>query len=220
MHYARLSCRLRKPSASTARLLPTGRSSQAEVSLPHSSISHYVWADSGWAQRYIDTLQRHGRPGIPSSPPYKRPLELRTLTPYSHSLPSYEDNFANYKLRYHNKWTHPSLLLKSLGAALRTNGSQKNTGQHDTTNGTSTASFQPLNKQHPESHPYLPKRQKYRCSPATTRQRSLRGRRQVLRSIACQTTNATSPTREPASQHFSHMPQRQCCQTRMRLHHR
>ena len=67
----------------------------------------------------------------------------------------------------------------------------KNTGQHDTTNGTSTA-----------------------------QQRSLRGRRQVLPSFACQTTHATSPSLEPPSQHFSHMPRRQCCQTRMRLHHR
>ena len=107
MHCARLSCRSRKPSASTARLLPTGRSSQAETSLPHSFISHYLWADSGRAQRYGDTRQRHERPGTPSSPPYRRPLELRTLTPCSPPHPSYEANSTNYKSCCQNKWTHP-----------------------------------------------------------------------------------------------------------------
>ena len=33
--------------------------------------------------------------------------ESQTSTPYSPPHPSYGANFTNYKLRYHNKWTHP-----------------------------------------------------------------------------------------------------------------
>ena len=102
---ARPSCLSRKPSALTKRLWPTGLSLQAEKSLHHYSTFHCVWADSGWVQRYIDTLRHHGRPGTPSSPPYRRPLELRTSTLCSHPHPSYEANSTNYKSCYQNKWT-------------------------------------------------------------------------------------------------------------------
>ena len=77
------SCQLRQRDCGLL-----GLSLQAEMSLPHYSTSHYVWADSGWARRYIDTLRRHGRPGIPSSPPSWRPLNPRTLTPSSPPHPS------------------------------------------------------------------------------------------------------------------------------------
>ena len=124
-HYARPLSHARKPSASTKRLLPTGRSLQAETSHPHSSISHYVWVDSGWAERYIDTLQRHGQLGFPSSPLSWRPLNPQTLTPFSHPLHSYEDNFANYKARYHNKWTRPHSFSNHWVRPLRVHGTQK-----------------------------------------------------------------------------------------------
>ena len=69
--------------------------------------------------------QRHGQLGDPSFPLSWRPPNPRTSTPCSPPRPSYGANSTNYKLRYHNKWDKPSLLLKSLGVALRTHGSQK-----------------------------------------------------------------------------------------------
>ena len=195
MHYVQPSCHSRKPSALTKRLWPTGLSLQAEKSLPHYSTFHCVWADSGWVQRYIDTLRHLGRPGTPSSPPYRRPLELRTSTLCSPPHPSYEANSTNYKSCYQNKWTPLSLLLKSLGAALRTNGSQKtlvNTIQQTahqqllsslSTNNIQRAILISQTAKNTGAH------------STTAQQRSLRGTRQVLPSFACQTTHATPPSR-------------------------
>ena len=107
-HYARPSSHARKPSTSTKRLCPTGHNLQAEMSLPHSFTSHYVWAGSGWAPRYTDTPERHGQLGDPSFPPSWRPPNPRTSNPCSPPRPSYGANSTNYKLRYHNKWTNPN----------------------------------------------------------------------------------------------------------------
>ena len=124
-HYARLSCRSRKPSALTKRSCPTGRNLQAEMSPPHSLTSHYVWADSGWALRYNDTLQRHGQLGDPSSPLSWKPPNPRTSTPCSppHTIP--RSQLHHIQVTLSQQMDKPSLLLKSLGVALPTHESQK-----------------------------------------------------------------------------------------------
>ena len=113
----------------------------------------------------------------------------------------------------------PSLLLKSLGAALRTHKSQKalvNTIQQTTHQQLlASLSTNPIQKAI-----FLSQTAKNRCPPATTQQRCLRSGRQMLPSLACTTTHASPPSREPRFQHLNYVPQRQCSQTHMCLHHR
>ena len=78
-------------------------------------------------QRHIDTLQHHGRPGTPSSPPYRKPLELRTSTPCSPPHASYEANSTNFKSCYQNKST-PLTSSQIIGSCPPYKWVPKNTG--------------------------------------------------------------------------------------------
>ena len=129
-----------------------------------------------WVQRYNDTPQRHGRLGTPSSPPSWRPLNPRTLTPCSPPHPSYEANSINFKLRYHNKWTHPHFSLNhwerpSVNTGPKKRWSTRYNKRHI------NSFFLASQRTTSESHPYLTNSQKHRNTPTTTQQRSLRGGR-------------------------------------------
>ena len=164
------SCRLRKPSASTARLLPTGRSSQAETSLPHSFISHYVWADSGWAQRYSDTRQRHGQLGIPLSPLFWRATGYPDIDSLFTPTPLLRGQLRQLQVTLSQQMDTPSLLLKSLGCGPPNTRDTKGLSQYDPTSVTPATDYQSFREQHPESHPHLPNSQKHGSTPTTTQQ--------------------------------------------------
>ena len=102
----------------------------------------------------------------------------------------------------------PSLLLKSLGAALQMHGSQKgivNTIQQ-TTHQQLLSSLS--TNSHPEGYPPLPNGQKHWRAPTATQQRGLRSGRQMFPSLTCTTTHARTPSCESPNQHLTHVPQR------------
>ena len=112
-------------SASITRSCSTGHSSQAETSPSHYSASPYVWADSGWAPRYSDTLLPHGRPGNQSSPPFMEATGSPDMDSLFASTPILRGQLQQLQTTLAQQMNAPSLLLKSPGAALRTHGSQK-----------------------------------------------------------------------------------------------
>ena len=124
-HFARPLSHARKPSASTKRLCPTGRSLQAEMSLLHSFISHYVWADS----RVDSAVHRHAAAPWTAWHSLIPTLMEATESPDIDSLfaptPILRGQLRQLQVTLSQQMDTPSLLLKSLGAALRTHGTQK-----------------------------------------------------------------------------------------------